>query len=255
MATIAERAKTPLEKERAFFLYMAVAMAAVLIAGFSINLAFGRSSFSVPLIFHLHAGVFFGWVTLYLLQNSLVATGSVALHRRLGWLSLAWVPAMAVLGPTITIVSLRASGGPPFFDANEFLFGNSLGILAFAALALTGIAMRGRPDWHRRLMCGAMISLTGPGFGRLLPMPFLIPWAWWIASVLTPMIFFAIGIIFDKRRSGKVHPAWLWGLATLVGSQLLADAIAYSPIGTSITRAVIEGTPGAQRQDMRAHFP
>jgi hypothetical protein len=254
MATAARPTKSTIERERAFFFIMSIAMALVIVAGFAFNLAAGRSSFSVPIIFHIHAFVFFGWVVLYVSQNGLVATGNVALHRQLGWLSLAWIPAMTVMGLLMTRHSLQAGGGPPFFDQNEFMFGNWLGILAFAATALAGIAMRGRKDWHRRLMFCAMASITGPGFGRLLPMPFLIPWGWWIVSVAVPLIFPLIGMIADRRRSGRVHPAWLWGIGALVGSQLLADAIAYSPFGISFTQSVVAGTPGAART-MKAHFP
>ncbi len=127
-------------------------------------------------------------------------------------------------------------------------------MITFAGIALAGIAMRARSDWHRRLMFCAMASITGPGFGRLLPMPFLIPWGWWMASVIVPMIFPIIGMIADKRRTGTVHKAWFVGIAALIGSQLLADAIAYSPAGIAITRSVVAGTPGAARE-MRAHFP
>jgi hypothetical protein len=254
MATISALMPSELKRERLFFFYMALAMAAVIVAGFSFNLAVGRSSFAVPILVHVHAFVFFGWVVLYLLQTALVTTGAVVTHRSLGWLALLWIPVMLVLGVAMTLHSVQTMGGPPFFDINEFLFGNIVGIGAFAVVALGGIAMRQRTDWHRRLMCCAMISLTGPGFGRLLPMPFLIPWAWWVAAVGIPLIFALVGVIRDRRRRGNVHPAWWWGIGALIGSQLLADAIAYSPLGYSITQSVIEGTPGAAR-DMKAFFP
>jgi len=254
MATIAPGVKTDLDRERSFFLKMAIGMAVVIIAGFSFNLAAGRSSFAVPPVFHIHAFVFFGWVVLYVTQNALVATGRVHLHRSLGWLALLWIPAMVGMGLAMTLHSLRAAGGPPFFDMNEFMFGNSLGILVFAVIALAGISMRGRSDWHRRLMCCAMAALTGPGFGRLLPMPFLIPWGWWIASVAVPMIFPIIGMLRDRKRTGRVHPARLWGAGALIASQILADAIAYSPVGYDLTRSVVAGTPGADR-DIKAHWP
>lgn len=254
MATAAQPPKSLIERERAFFFNMAIAMALVLVAGFSFNLVVGRSSFGAPLIYHVHAFVYFGWIVLFLLQSGLVATGSVSLHRRLGWLALIWIPVMAALGVAVTLDSLRQRGGPPFFDQNEFLFGNPLGVLAFAGLALGAIAMRGSSDWHRRLMCCAMASLTGPGFGRLLPMPFLIPWAWWMAAVIAPMVFLLIGVAFDRRRRGKVHPAWFVGIAALIGSQVVADLLAYSPMGYDLTRTVLEGTPGGAR-DMKAFFP
>lgn len=254
MATVAAPIKSLVERERAFFFYMAIAMGLVLVVGFSTSLALGRSSFGSPLLVHLHAFAFFGWVVLYVTQNALVATGSVALHRRLGWLSLAWIPAMVVLGFAITLYSVRGHGGPPFFDVNEFLFGNPLGILAFAATALAAIALRKNTPWHRRLMFCAMASITGPGFGRILPMPFLIPWGWWISAVAVPLVFPIIGMIADRRRTGKVHPSWFWGIGVMIGSQVIADGLAYSPYGLALTTQVVAGTPGADR-GMKAHFP
>lgn len=254
MATQAATATAVFEREHRFFFITACVMAFVLVAGFSTNLVMGRSSFASPLVFHLHAFTFFGWVVLYLLQTGLAATGSLHLHKRLGWLALAWVPAMVILGTAIIIHSIRATGGPFFFDKNEFLIANPLGVLAFAGTAFWAIALRRRTDWHRRLMLCAMAMITGPGFGRLLPMPFLIPWAWWLAAVAFPMLFILAGMVTDLRRRGRVHPAYLYGLGLLIGSQLLADAIAYSPMGYAITDAVTQGYPGAARP-MRAFLP
>ncbi|MEI9851339.1 MAG: hypothetical protein WDN24_11415 [Sphingomonas sp.] len=253
MATIAEPRRAALGDER-FFLTMAFVMAAVIVAGFSFNLAMGRSSFALPLVFHVHAFFFFGWVALYLLQNALVATGSAAAHRRLGWIALLWVPAMVMLGFAVTLQALRTRGGPPFFDQNEFLIGNPLGLLSFAGLVFAAILMRRRTDWHRRLMYSGMAVLTGPAFGRLLPMPFLIPWAWWVAALGSATLFIAIGMIADRRRTGSVHRAWLWAFGALLVVQVATDVIAYSPLGYAITHAVIDGTPGADR-GMTAFFP
>ncbi|MCW2350966.1 MULTISPECIES: hypothetical protein [unclassified Sphingobium] len=254
MATLASGIRSEIERERSFFLKLALAMAFVLVAGFSFNVAAGRSTFAAPLLLHVHALVFFGWLVLFVTQSFLAASGSVRLHRRLGVLALLWVPVMVVLGLAVTRHSVRAIGGPPFFDTNEFLFGNSIGLLAFALTVGAALVMRARPDWHRRLMCGAMAGLTGPGFGRLLPMPFLIPWGWWVAAVVAPMMFILVGMVWDWRRKGRIHAAWLWGAGILIGSQLMADAIAYSPMGLAITRDMVAGTPGAMR-DMRAFFP
>lgn len=254
MATRAATGSAIFDREHRFFFIMACVMAFILVAGFSTSAALGRSSFAAPLIVHIHAFVFFGWVALYLMQTGLVATGSVALHRRLGWVALLWVPAMVVLGFAITLHSLRTTGGPFFFGKSEFLFGNPIGILFFAGLVVAAILLRRRTDWHRRLMFCAMASITGPGFGRLLPVPFMIPWAWLVAGVLFPLILVAIAMIADQRRLARVHPAYLWGVAALVGSQAIAEAVAHSPVGYAITDAVVAGTPGAARP-MHAFLP
>lgn len=252
MATVIDALRV-LRSEERVFQHLAWAMAATIVAGFGLNLALGRSTFAVPLVYHLHAAVFFGWVVLYLVQNTLVANGNVALHRRLGWLVALWVPTMVVLGVAMTVTSLRRQGGPPFFDMREFLIGNPVGLLAFAGLVGAAIKMRRRTDWHRRLMLCAMTILTGPGLGRLLPMPFLIPVAWWIANLL-PLIFPAMAILADHRRGRGFHPAWGYGLGAIVGSLALGVAIAHSPLGFALTERVAAGTPGADRQ-IEAHFP
>jgi hypothetical protein len=206
----------------------------------------------VPAIFHIHAFFFFGWLVLYLTQTSLIAGGNVALHRRLGWLTLGWVPAMVVLGTTMTIASVRNFGGPAFFDANEFLFQNIVGIFVFAGMVGAAIVVRRRTDWHRRLMYCAMASITGPGLGRILPMPLFIPWAWWVVQGVAGL-FMVVAMILDRRRTGRIHPAWLWGIGIFFGSQIACDLVAYSPWGLSITHDVLG--PSNSRTDLHAHFP
>lgn len=253
MATLFGADRPVRGSEERFFFQLACAIALVIVAGFAVNLAAGRSSFAVPLIFHLHALVFFGWIALFLVQSGLVAAGNVALHRRLGWLSVVWLPAMAVLGVILTVTSLRRHGGPPFFDANEFLVGNISGLLGFGAVVATAIVLRRRTDWHRRLMISAMAMITGPGFGRLLPAPLLIPWAWWITN-LVGLGFIVAGMVRDKRHRGSVHPAWFAGMAALVGIIALGEWIAYTDWGFAVTREVLAGYPGAARP-MAAYLP
>lgn len=239
--------------EERFFFKLACAIALVFVAGFSVQLAAGRSSFAVPLVYHLHAFAFFGWVALFVVQSGLIASDNVALHRRLGWISALWIPAMIVLGFAITITSMRRNGGPFFFNANEFLIGNPVGILAFAGMVGAAVAMRRRTDWHRRLMICAMAAITGPGFGRLLPMPLLMPYAWEISN-LVGMVFIFAGMIHDKRRRGAVHPAWFVGIAAMLGWLALGLAIAQTQWAIDLTRDVMAGYPGAARP-MEAYLP
>lgn len=253
MATLAA-GNAGYSNDRTFFATTAILMAAVIVGGFSTNLILGRSTFAVPAIFHAHAIVFFGWVVLYVTQSLLATRGSLALHRRLGWLAAGWIPLMAVLAMALVIHVIRERGGPFFFDQNEFLFGNGVGMLAFVGLASSAIVLRRQTQWHRRLMLCAMAVLTGPGFGRLLPLPLMIPWAWWASAFAFPVLFPLAGVIADWRRDRRIHPAWWWGIGAMAAAMLLADLIAYSPQGIAMTQALTEGAPGAARP-MQAYLP
>lgn len=219
-------------------------MAFVIVAGFSLQLAMGRSSFAAPPLVHAHAIVFMGWVGIYLLQNVFAATGNRAMHRRLGWIAAFWIPAMLVLGCWVTASMVRQGNAPFFFQPQQFLVFNPLSLFTFAGLTVAAIAMRRRTDWHRRLHFCGMSLLLGPGFGRLLPMPLLPPFAFEV-TFAAAMLFPLAGVASDLRRTGRVHPAWVWGIGTLFASLLLIETITYSPVGTAVYSAVTAGSPGA----------
>lgn len=227
-----------------FFVNSAFVMALVIVAGFSLQLAMGRSSFASPPLVHAHAVVFMGWVVIYLLQNVFAATGRTALHRRLGWLAAGWIVAMLVLGCMVTAAMVRRGHVPFFFRPLQFLVFDPVTLFAFAGLTVAAIVLRRRTDWHRRLHFCGMALLLGPGFGRLLPMPLLAPWAW-EASLAACLIFPVVGMAADLRRAGRVHPAWGWGVAAMIGALLVTEAITYSPLGAALYKTVTAGSPGA----------
>src|SRR3546814_9875825 len=99
---------------------------------------------------------------------------------------------------------------------------------------------------HRGRRLSTMSIRTGPDVGRLLPMPCLMPHSLRISIAVT-LIFPVIGMIADKRRHGRVHPAWWWTVGAIIVAQVADDIIAYSPWGVRVTEALIAGTPGADR--------
>ncbi len=248
MATMSAAISAPTAGDR-FYWHLALAMAAAVVAGFSINLVLGRSTFSAPLVMHLHAVAFMGWVALFLLQSHLASRGPIALHRRLGWIGAVLVLALVILGIALTIDRLQRGATPFFFRPQEFLFTNSLGVLGFAALTWAAVAMRRRTDWHSRLQICAMATIMGPAFGRLLPMPFLIPWAFEAATV-AGLVFPVIGMLRDKRSNAIVHPAWWVGIAVALLTVLVGDIIAQTSLGDALYAWVTAGTPGALLEGM-----
>lgn len=244
MATIAGGAPIAAREDK-FFFRAALVMAAVIVAGFSTSIVMGRSSFSEPVRVHIHAVIFFGWVVLYVLQNGLATRRSTwPLHRTLGWLALAWVPAMIVAGTYVTVAMVRAGEVPFFFQPAYFLVMDPLSLFTFAGLTAAAIMLRRRTQWHRRLMFCGMTVLLGPGVGRLIPMPLLIPYAGW-AVYATVMLFPLAGLLRDRRVGGHVHPAWWWGIGTITLMQVAIDLITFSPLGLALYAAVTKGSPGA----------
>lgn len=224
-------------------------MTVLIVAGFSFQLGMGRSTFASPVRVHVHAVLFMGWMAIYLLQNVLVATGRIGLHRRLGWVAAAWLVPMVISGFLVTAMMVRGGTVPFFFQPLQFLIFDPVTVLAFAGLTIAAVLLRRRTEWHRRLhFCGTSMLLA-PAFGRLLPMPLLQPWAW-EASFAASMLFPIVGAGLDARRRGRVHPAWQWGIATMIAAFMLIEALTYSPAGGAIYQWVTEGSPGAAVQPL-----
>ena len=242
MATLA--LGTRASSEERFFAGLALAMAAVIVAGFSTQIIAGRSSFGAPAVVHAHAIVFMGWVAIFVAQSTFVARGSMTLHRTLGWIAAGWTAVMVVMAFVISIRSVRTGAVPFFFTPQHFLILNPMTALSFAGLTWAAIYARKRTDWHRRLHVCGMAAIMGPGFGRLIPMPLLVPWSFQIACALG-LAFPLAGMAYDLRRRGAVHPAWLAGVAVLVGVMLVGEGLAQSRAASDYYRIVTAGSAGA----------
>lgn len=244
MATLAQKPFSQGSGDERFFLVAAVVMTVTIICAFALQYLMGRSTFASPLRVHLHAFFFMGWVAIYLSQNVLVATDRMALHRRLGWIAAAWMVPMVVLGCVVTVAMVRLGHVPFFFRPLQFLIFDTMAVFTFAGLTAAAILLLRRTEWHRRLHFCGMTILLAPAFGRLLPLPLLQPFAWEAAYAVS-ILFPLVGTWADMRRGGRVHPAWWWGIGTIVASFVLVEAITYSPIGAAIYKVVTEGSPGA----------
>jgi hypothetical protein len=232
-----------LPADRRLFVMGAIAMTGVTVAGFGFHLLAGRSSFEAPLLVHAHAVVFMGWLAIYLAQTALAARGAGIWHRRLGWLAMAWMPLMLLLGVIVVVDMVRRADTPFFFRPLHFLVLDTASLLTFAGLTLWAVARRRNTDWHARLHFCAMVALLGPGIGRLIPSPAFMPWAWEV-TIAVSLIFPVVAILLDRRNAGQVHPAWVGGLAALFTMVLVTEVITYGPAGKPLYRMVTSGSAG-----------
>jgi hypothetical protein len=225
-----------------FFRAQVTTMALVLVTGFIVQLGLGRSSFAAPAIVHVHAVIAMSWVGLVAAQAWLPAAGAVNLHRMLGKAALAWALVFAATGALVTVERIRAGTAPFFFQPQHFLIANPASLAAFLGLLFGAAALRRQTDWHARLQIGALAMLMGPGLGRLLPMPFLTPYAWEVA-VLVGLVFPAWGAVRDIRVHDRAHPAWMWSIGLGVALVVAARLVAFSPVGEAAFAGLTAGSP------------
>lgn len=242
MAIIAPAPLQPTAADN-FFRSLAILMALTIVAGFSLQFLAGRSSFAARPLVHLHGLAFMGWVALFVTQAWLATHGPIAVHRRLGWIGAGWIVVLVVMGIWISIDVTQRGTTPFFFQPQYFLIANPLSAIVFAALALSAIRLRRQTDWHMRLHICAMTAIIGPAFGRLLPMPLLIPYAFELAG-LAGLVFPIAAMVRDYRKFGRVHAAWWWGIAAFVSVIPVSHIIARSAVGDAIYAAVTAGHPG-----------
>jgi hypothetical protein len=243
---IGERAHSD---DRGFFRALATVMAVIQVSGFAVQFATGRSSFEAPLIVHLHAVAFMGWVAIFVAQPWLAHAGAMKQHRLLGSLALFWACGLLALGLLVTWATVHTGRTPFFFQPQHFLIANPATLLAALGLLAAAVALRRRHDWHPRLQIGSFILLMGPSFGRMLPMPFLTPYAYEIAA-LAPLMIVAFAAGRDAWVHKRVHPAWVWTAGVLLATLVLARLLASSPASAALYAAAVAGTSAAGSDGM-----
>ncbi|MDE2405985.1 MAG: hypothetical protein KGM17_15045 [Sphingomonadales bacterium] len=237
MATIA-----PVESGRhAFFRRMSFWLSLFIVFGFLQFAARGLVDYrTVPVWFHLHGMAMTSWLALLVVQSTLADSGSLALHRRLGWTSAALVPVIWLLAMMAVTTALRVNFVPPFFTPGFFLALVVIETSLFAGLVGFAIARRRQTDWHARLLLGATILLMEPALGRLLPMPLLGPWGEWVALAVQ-LGAVALLVRHDRRELGAIHPATRIAALVLVGGHVATSLAAMTQPVQAAAAAIAAG--------------
>jgi hypothetical protein len=225
-----------------FYFAMAVLIALAVVTGFSFTINGNlfhpvHPTVARPPILYLHAGLFFSWVTLFVLQTSLVRSRNVQLHRRVGAWGVALGVAMTVVGVATAIILRKyrlahdATETPsclsiPFNDLSEFA-------VAFAL----AVAWRKNREFHRRLMLLATIALTGAAFARL-PFP-MMQNAWFWYSFTDGLLL--ICVLRELLLTRRIHPVFLYGVPLFVIGEYSAAYLFLHPpaLWLSICRAIL----------------
>lgn len=237
MASIASPATDHATRERRFFFGMSLLLIAAALLGFGWFQYAGISSWGAPWWVHVHAVSQMGWLGFYALQNWLVMQGNLALHRRLGVFGIVFAVWLLVAGFNIAYLSLATGRNDGLIPPAYLAALNLTNLSTFALLFAAAISKRRQSDWHKRLMLSAMIVLSLPSLGRILIM-LDIPST--LNRTLFLLAFIAIGMIFDWRNRGNIHPAYIWGAGATVAMGLLIGGLPQFPPFAALATTIAE---------------
>lgn len=171
--------------------------------------------------FYFHGTVFVAWFALLVVQPLLVASGRLAVHRRLGKIGAVLAAAMVIVG---TYGALLAAARPAGFvgmpvPALVFLAVPAFDMVLFAGLVGAAIAKRSDPQSHKRLMLIASISIISAAIARW-PLDAVTSGGLPVFFALTDLFLVPL-VIWDLVTRRRLHGATLWGGLLLIGSQPL----------------------------------
>lgn len=194
---------------RLTYLGLSALMALIAIVGFWPKY-FGPLVFGTlvqPLLIHIHATVFTGWLVLFVLQAYFAATKRIHLHLALGKAGIWYGLLLIVVGLTTGVI--RSSASPPG-RAEALLLAIIEDMLMFAGFFSVAIWYRKKPKVHRPAMVVAATSLLVAAVAR---MTFLPAGPGRLAIWSLPIL---IAMAIEFRYTRKVHPVYLIGLGVFV---------------------------------------
>ena len=222
--------------DRNFFLALLALTWAGVISGFGLDMAdhIRHSTRAYPLIVHLHALLFVGWLVLLTTQLMLVRGHRLDLHRRLGLVAAWLIPVMVVVALATAWTVQRQVALLPGPQDPQFISINLTDMLGFASLAGAGIVLRRDPSAHKRLMLLSTFYLSTAGFARLWlftigPAGTGSFWGFFIAFNLGGDIAVAALGIYDLVTRGRLHPAYVLGAGWVLVNELVAAWLYFSP--------------------------
>lgn len=222
--------------DRNFFLVMLGLILAGIVTGFGWDIVDRVSHHTAdwPILVHIHAVAFVTWLVLLGTQISLVRTGNLALHKKLGLFAAGWAVVMLILAISVSwYMDIRALGtkqADPSFLAIQLD-----DIILFPALVIAGLLQRNRdPSAHKRLLILATIAISDAGFARigfsLFPNAFGHGfWPFYIAAYPGPVLLVLAMGAYDLVTRKRVHPAWLFGGGAIIVCEIIATYVYVSP--------------------------
>lgn len=227
--------------EREVYLGFTLILWTGILTGFVPEVA--TEGFNYPLIVHLHAMAFGGWLIFLTTQCLLIRSNRRDLHRKLGIAGAVLAVAMLIIGSqtalTMDRIHFAENGKPPIFASVQFA-----DLIAFAILIPAGLALRKRPQLHKTLMMLASISLCVAGFargaGRLIAPLFPPGKVQFYEHIYggTDLVMLAF-LIYHAASRRTLNPALLVGCALIVALHVTATQLYFWDGWIEISRRLV----------------
>lgn len=208
----------------------------------------GRADYPAPLILQIHAGLYLLWMALLTAQVGLIRVRGQALHRKLGLVSFAMIPAMVLSGFFAEAYSQRFYlTHPP--DSQAFFIIPIFYVAAFGTLASFAVLRRREPAAHKRLIYLATTVIVGAAWTRTIGEPIKAitgdGFLGMIASTFTSTNLFLLTIaLFDLRTRGRLHPVLATMIPAIIACELIVSWIYHAPAWLPVARAIAGNLPG-----------
>ncbi|HLY06949.1 MAG TPA: hypothetical protein VKR31_14485 [Rhizomicrobium sp.] len=222
-------------RDRDFFLFMVALIWLGILMGFVPDIAahLRMHKPAYPLIVHVHAAAFVGWLCLLTTQVVLIRSGRADIHRKLGVFGAILATAMVFLGLATSVVVDRLHFRTPDSDP-QFLAIQLADILNFGTLAAAAIVWRKTPSAHKRLILLATIFIADAGFARWLgdSVAKVVGsgfWQDWTSFYVYDLVLVIIIGAYDLLTRRRLHPAFVAGSIFGIGVQVIAAWLYVSP--------------------------
>jgi len=215
---------------------MTVLTSVVVVIGFAPTLEprLLHPPYAMPWSLYVHTVVFTGWLLLMMVQSGLVQVNKISVHRQLGALSAVFGIVLPVVGVwvAVEVSRLRLQHGErgqetfllvPFFD-----------MFVFAVLFALAWWWRKRPEYHRRLILLAAVSLTVAAFARFPS--YIVPGHHFnIACDIMLLLAVARDLVVDRR----VHRVYLIALPCLFAGQAITEWARHTAWWSNIASSIL----------------
>lgn len=191
----------------------------------------------LPPVLHFHALMMGAWMSLLLAQSILMATGNKRHHMKLGLAAVVVAPLVVISMVAVAIANFAflATATPEHlpeaaisarkYASSHLLLEQMRLVVVFAVFVTWALVVRRQaPETHKRLMLFATLMLMPAAFNRVPWLPSTLPESA-LSNHLLLLLFLAPLLIYDIWRRGRIHHAYVVGIAVCLPFIAFAYAV------------------------------